>query len=85
VKKLVTFAEYRVSPQNREQYLKRMASAKSEYPGMTLLESGDAPGLFVEVWRGAAKEALWRDIEPWIEGGREKMKVWRFFEVFDGQ
>lgn len=78
---MVIFAEYRVSRQHREAYLETMASAKRKYPGMTLLESADQPGLFLEIWRESADETLWDGIAPLVEGGREKIRVWRFSEA----
>lgn len=78
---LVIFAEYKVSRENRAAYLRKMAAVKREYPGMTLLESSDAPGLFLEIWRESAEETLWDDLAPLIEGGRGKINVWRFSEA----
>ncbi|MGO4183868.1 hypothetical protein AB4Z45_06185 [Paenibacillus sp. MCAF9] len=87
----ICFAEYRVSPEFRAQYLDYTASLLKEGHDVQLYEGTDQPGLFVEVWNAATCEqaeqikkercnerSSWMHISSFIVGGAAKMHIWTF-------
>jgi hypothetical protein len=87
----ICFAEYRIAPEHREQYLALAAGQLSGRDDMYLYEGTDQPNLFVEVWQAptfAAAEQIKEErrsgrsslaqITAWIPGGESKLHVWTF-------
>lgn len=87
----ICFAEYRISPEFREQYLAYTAMLLEEGHEVQLYEGTDQPSLFVEVWNASTLEqseqikkercnerSSWFQISEWIVGGAAKMHIWTF-------
>lgn len=89
---ITVFVEYEVDEQLRENYLAVMARILKEKPGGELLESRDRPGLFLELWkidgekqadefkqdRQGAGNDQWEQINRFVAGGRERIRIWLF-------
>ncbi len=87
----ICFAEYRIAPEHRDQYLAFAADRLNGREDMHLYEGTDQPNLFVEVWRapssGAAEQmkeerrsgrSSLEPITQWIAGGEAKLHIWTF-------
>lgn len=87
----ICFAEYRIMPVNRQQYLTYTEALLSGLHDVHLYEGTDQPNLFVEVWNADTAELAerikkercserspWFRISEWIVGGSEKMHIWTF-------
>lgn len=87
----ICFAEYRISPEWRAQYLIYTNGLLAEGYEVQLYEGTDQPSLFVEVWNAPTCEQAeqikkercnerspWFRISEWIVGGPAKMHVWTF-------
>lgn len=91
----ICFAEYRILPEYREQFLDLAEKLRDgENRLVQLYEGTDQPGLFVEIWDTATEEeaervkeerlsrhSSWSALSPWISGGAEKLHVWTFKPV----
>ncbi|MFD0590707.1 hypothetical protein ACFQZE_22210 [Paenibacillus sp. GCM10027627] len=91
----ICFAEYRIMPEHKEHYLKKINDWRDELGHrVNIYEGTDQPGLFVEVWQAESEEmaeqikkerldgrSLWGEITPWIAGGAAKLHVWTFRPV----
>ncbi|WP_141500180.1 hypothetical protein [Paenibacillus luteus] len=93
----ICFAEYRIVPQRREQYLAYTSELLKGVSNLYLYEGTDQPGLFVEVWNAATFEeaeqikkercgerSSWFRISEWIVGGAAKMHIWTFKPAHHG-
>lgn len=88
----ICFAEYRIMPEHREQYLSYTNRLLSTSNGLIKLYEGtDQPNLFVEVWSANSLEQAerikeercderspWYHVVQWIPGGKAKLHVWTF-------
>ncbi|MCR2806175.1 hypothetical protein [Paenibacillus soyae] len=88
----VCFAEYRILPEFREQFLVLADKLVAGENGLVQLYEGtDQPGLFVEIWQTPSEEeaervkeerlsghSSWSALSPWIAGGTDKLHVWTF-------
>lgn len=90
----ICFAEYRIDPQFRDQYLALTARLQKESSNVSLYEGSDQFSLFVEVWNAKSAEEAeqlkeercserspWHPITAWIAGGPSKLHVWTFYPV----
>jgi hypothetical protein len=78
------FVEYRIYDRHKEAYLTQILSVKQNNPNLSVLESKDQPGLFLEIWQ---REEPWRPShldEPMFEGMIHEgiTRIWRFEEKF---
>lgn len=87
----ICFAEYRIMPEHREQFLAYTGKLMESEREIKLYEGTDQPSLFVEVWSASTAEAAehikeercserspWFSIADWIVGGTAKLHVWTF-------
>lgn len=87
----ICFAEYRIIPECRQQFLNHTETILSGTRDVHLYEGTDQPNLFVEVWNASTAEQAeqikkercserspWFRISEWIAGGSEKMHIWTF-------
>ncbi|WP_029192232.1 hypothetical protein [Paenibacillus harenae] len=90
----ICFAEYRISPEQREQYLLYTEALLAESRHVYIYEGTDQPNLFVEVWHAPTAAAAddikkercnerspWFRISEWVIGGAAKLHVWTFKPV----
>ena len=91
----ICFAEYRILPERREQFLALAGQLQTEEKRFVQFYEGtDQPGLFVEVWQTATEEeaervkeerlsghSSWSALSPFIAGGTAKLHVWTFRPV----
>lgn len=90
----ICFAEYRILPERREQYLAYTRILLEGGHDVQLYEGTDQLNLFVEVWNVSNSEqaerikkercderSSWFQISDWIVGGPAKMHIWTFKPV----
>lgn len=88
---MILFCEYAVPEPNREAFRSWAAARPELWQGGELMENVTQPGVFVEIWpvtdESAAlrkqKERLdgrsdWKQMETWVKGGAEGVRVWTF-------
>lgn len=88
------FCEYRVPEEHRDAFLRWVAADPARWEGVLLAENETQPGVFVEIRRvrdaGQAREmeaerrsgrSGWDEMEPWVRGGRDGVRIWRFRPV----
>ena len=95
------FAEYRILPDKRADYLHFMGKITNKYRNLEVLEGTDQTHLFVEIWqemsveeylsmkkeRLESKGTLWDEMNGFVVGGKEKVHIWSFQTIrqFDEQ
>lgn len=92
----IVFAEYKVYPEKREQYLQWMQEQKASFTRLELYEGSDQPGLFVEVWRDCGYDdylelkrirhcsdnsSRWTEMAQFVPGGAGNIHIWHFCPV----
>ncbi len=93
MKYVILFCEYSIPELNREAFVAWIQSDPERWQGIKLLENASQPGVYVEL-RSAntAEEAAelekerregrsWSEMERWIKGGREGLRIWTFRPV----
>ncbi|TJY39819.1 hypothetical protein E5161_17915 [Cohnella pontilimi] len=88
---MILFCEYVIPELHREAFRRWASEHKELWRTGELLENTAQPGVFVELWRTTGedeaaqkqKERLegrseWRNMECWVKGGREGLRVWTF-------
>ncbi|MFD2328370.1 hypothetical protein ACFSR7_03855 [Cohnella sp. GCM10020058] len=90
---LILFCEYSIPEAHRDRFLAWAREAPSKWEGAELAENREQPGVFVELRRPAdereasemKKERLegrsWSEMEAWVKGGREGLRIWNFAPV----
>lgn len=89
----LVFVEYRVFDASRQAFFQFIRHC-SEREHMELYESPEQPGLYVEIWKNRTEEQFlqlqnerkngigeWAGMTPFLAGGLQRVKVWRFKSV----
>lgn len=89
----LVFVEYKIIEAKRTLYVNKINAIMEKYkPYVQVLEGADQPGLFVELWSDMTLEqyekwkqerlngsmSIWNEIHACIQGGQEKVHIWRF-------
>jgi len=87
---MILFCEYIIPEENRARFLEWADAHPELWKGTELAENTAQPGVFVEIRRAAApaeaaeleKERRegrsWKEMELWVKGGREGLRIWTF-------
>jgi hypothetical protein len=87
---MILFCEYVIPEECREEYLAWVGADPERWKGAELAENVGQPGVFVELRRAAGEEEAermqkerregrsWREMEKWVKGGREGVRIWTF-------
>lgn len=90
---MIVFCEYSIPEAHRTSFSAWVASGPERWHSAQLLENTGQPGLFVEIWnaedeRHAAQieeerreGRSWKEMEMWLKGGREGLRIWTFRPV----
>jgi hypothetical protein len=94
---MIVFCEYVIPENFMDKYRDWVLANPSLWETAELLENTVQPGVFVELWRCEGdQEALriqkerlegrsdWRELEQWVKGGREGLRIWTFRPVSPG-
>lgn len=91
---MILFCEYFIEEQHRITFADWASSQPELWQGAELLENIGQPGVHVEIWQVASEEKAaiyekerregrsWLEMEQWIKGGREGLRIWIFKPVF---
>ncbi|WP_373230285.1 hypothetical protein [Cohnella sp.] len=91
---MIVFCEYFIPEQHRAAFTEWAMSYAGRWQGAELLENTGQAGVFVEIWPAASEEEAaaqekerlegrsWLEMEQWIKGGREGLRIWIFSPVF---
>lgn len=88
---MLVFCEYRILDEHRETFLDWVRREPERWKSALLAENETQPGVFVEIRlapdagqaqrmeeeRRAGRSGF-SEMEPWVKGGREGVRVWRF-------
>jgi len=90
---VVLFCEYVIPDNHRSAFLAWVNAMAEHWGNIEILENTEQPGVFVEFQSvNTAEEAVerekerregrsWREMEQWIKGGREGLRIWTFRPV----
>ncbi|MDB4868589.1 MAG: hypothetical protein JWR03_2922 [Cohnella sp.] len=91
---MILFCEYVITAPNRESFRQWVQTHPYLWLAAELLENTGQPGVFVEIWRTSGEEEAlriqkerlegrseWRQMEQWVKGGREALRLWTFRAV----
>lgn len=94
---VLVFVEYRVFDTSEKAFLEFIENCPDR-GRMELYESPEQPGLYVEIWRGLSEEEYlelkkirqtggghWAAMTSFLDGGLERLHIWRFTPVRVGQ
>lgn len=91
---MILFCEYFIPEQYRADFTHWASSHAEQWQGAELLENNGQPGVYVEIWSVASEEQAvnqekerregrsWMEMEQWMKGGREGLRIWIFSPVF---
>jgi hypothetical protein len=91
---MILFCEYFIPEQHRAAFVDWVSSHVEQWQGAELLENTGQPGVYVEIWSAASDDEAakqekerregrsWHEMEQWIKGGREGLRIWLFRPVF---
>lgn len=91
---MILFCEYFIPEQHRSAFTHWASSHAVQWQGADLLENTGQPGVYVEIWTATSHEEAakqekerregrsWVEMEQWIKGGREGLRIWIFNPVF---
>jgi len=91
---VLVFCEYRILEEHRSAFLEWVRRHPERWAGVLLLENETQPGVFVELRlardggqalrmeeeRRAGRSGF-GEMESWVKGGRDGVRVWRFRPV----
>ncbi|RED57219.1 hypothetical protein [Cohnella lupini] len=87
---MILFCEYVIPETHRDEFDKWFRTDAIRWNGVEILENTGQPGVFVEIRRcGSAAEAAekekerregrsWVEMEQWIKGGKDGLRIWTF-------
>ncbi len=87
---MILFCEYVIPEMHRAAFNEWLLSDAQRWNGFEILENTAQSGVFVEIRRvGSAEEAAemekerregrsWKEMEQWIKGGKEGLRIWTF-------
>jgi hypothetical protein len=91
---MILFYEYVITEPNREKFRQWVETYPDMWLTAELLENTGQPGIYVEIWRTSGEEEAlaiqkerlegrseWRQMEQWVKGGREGLRLWTFRPV----
>ncbi|WP_276354029.1 hypothetical protein [Cohnella caldifontis] len=91
---MVLFCEYTVPENHREAFLAWVRRHPELWRDAEFMESADQPGVFLEIRQAVDEEdalrkkaerrqgrSEWREMEGWIKGGRDGLRLWTFRSV----
>lgn len=94
---MIVFCEYVIPDTYRTVFLEWAGRHANLWQEAEWMENTEQPGVFVEIWRARneteagriKKERLegrseWREMDGWIKGGREGLRLWTFADVRPG-
>jgi hypothetical protein len=90
---LILFCEYVIPEKHRDAFTAWVEANPERWRGTELLENTVQPGVFVEIRSASNKEKAaeieqerregrsWIEMEQWVKGGREGLRIWTFRQV----
>lgn len=93
------FVEYTIRKENRQDYLIFINKVIKNNPNLEVYEGTDQKNLFVEIWSDCDLElyeamknerknkdfSQWNDLSSYVEGGKEKLHIWHFTKLEEGE
>ncbi|MCD9023922.1 hypothetical protein [Cohnella silvisoli] len=93
MRKVVLFCEYVIPDLHRDAFVAWIQSNPERWRGIQLLENTGQPGVYVEIVTvNTVEDAAeiekerrdgrsWNEMEKWVKGGREGLRIWTFRPV----
>jgi hypothetical protein len=90
---VILFCEYVIPELHRGAFAAWVQSDPERWRGIQLLENTEQPGVYVEIQTVDALDQAaeiekerrdgrsWREMEQWVRGGRDGLRVWIFRPV----
>jgi hypothetical protein len=87
---VIVFCEYVIPERHREAYISWVHAEPERWRGVQIAENTAQPGVFVEIQSvGTEEEAVtcekerregrsWTEMEQWVKGGKEGLRIWTF-------
>jgi hypothetical protein len=87
---MILFCEYVIPQAHSAAFADWIQSHSERWQGVKLLENIGQPGIYVEIWSVNTPEQAaeiekerregrsWREMEQWVKGGREGLRIWAF-------
>jgi len=95
---MIVFCEYVIPDLHRNKFLAWAEKQAGLWEKAAFMENVEQPGVFVEIWKAEdgpdaqriKKERLegrseWRQMEEWVKGGKEGLRLWTFNSVWREQ
>jgi hypothetical protein len=91
---MILFCEYFILEQYRNDFVDWSLIHRDNWQDAQLLENIGQPGVYVEIWSVRSDEEAgnvekerrerrsWRELDNWIKGGNEGLRIWVFRPVF---
>ncbi|XID95815.1 hypothetical protein ACF3MZ_15380 [Paenibacillaceae bacterium WGS1546] len=92
---MILFCEYVVADDCRDSFMAWVADRPGLWNGVELAENLSQPGVVVEIRRASSAEEAarmekerregrpWKELEPWIKGGKDGLRIWTFRPIRD--
>lgn len=93
MRNVVLFCEYVIPKMHRDAFVAWVQSDPERWRGIQLLENTGQPGVYVELATVKTVEEAaetekerrdgrsWREMEKWVKGGREGLRIWTFSPI----
>jgi hypothetical protein len=90
---MILFCEYVIPKAHNAAFAEWIQSHNELWQSVELLENTGQPGVYVEIWSVNTPEESaevekerregrsWREMEQWVNGGREGLRIWTFRSV----
>lgn len=90
---MILFCEYVIPEQYRDEFTAWVKADPERWRGTEIIENTVQPGVFVEIrYADNPEEAAeiekerrggrsWIEMEQWVKGGKEGMRIWTFRQV----